>query len=59
MPTSTGAMLKLDFNRAVVPPCGYSDAFNCPLPPTENRFPFPIRVGERLPFFDGATTIPD
>lgn len=36
----------LDFNRAFVPPCGFSDQYNCPLPPRENRFSFPITAGE-------------
>jgi uncharacterized protein (DUF1684 family) len=37
----------LDFNRAVLPPCAHSDAFNCPLPPATNRVHVPIRAGER------------
>ena len=37
----------IDFNRAVVPPCGFSNQMNCPLPPLQNRVPFPIRAGER------------
>jgi uncharacterized protein (DUF1684 family) len=37
----------LDFTRAVVPPCGFSDWMNCPLPPPENRIPAAIRAGER------------
>lgn len=39
--------ITLDFNRAVLPPCAFSYAFNCPLPPKQNRFPFPIEAGER------------
>ena len=31
--------ITLDFNRAVLPPCAFSYAFNCPLPPKQNRFP--------------------
>lgn len=41
--------ITLDFNRAVLPPCAFSYAFNCPLPPQQNRFPFPIEAGEKLP----------
>ncbi|GIG88748.1 DUF1684 domain-containing protein [Plantactinospora endophytica] len=46
----------LDFNRAHTPPCGFSAHFNCPLPPPQNRFPFAVEAGERLPVFrDGFT----
>lgn len=37
----------LDFNRAFVPPCGFSAQYNCPLPPPQNRFSQPIRAGEK------------
>jgi len=44
----------IDFNRAVVPPCGFSNQMNCPLPPLQNRLPFPVRAGEkRVRFADG------
>ncbi len=39
--------ITLDFNRAVLPPCAFSYAFNCPLPPKQNRFPFPVEAGEK------------
>lgn len=39
----------IDFNRAFLPPCAFSDQFVCPLPTPENRLPVPIRAGERLP----------
>jgi len=39
--------ITLDFNRAVVPPCGFSHAFNCPMPPRQNRFSVPIEAGEK------------
>ena len=39
--------ITLDFNRAILPPCAFSYAFNCPLPPKQNRFPFPIEAGEK------------
>jgi uncharacterized protein (DUF1684 family) len=41
----------LDFNRAFVPPCGFSDQYNCPLPPASNRIAVPVRAGEKLPRF--------
>jgi len=47
----TDGQVVLDFNHAYTPPCGFSAAYNCPLPPPENRFPFPIEAGERLPVF--------
>lgn len=37
----------LVFNRAFIPPCGFSDQFNCPLPPDHNRFFLPLTAGER------------
>jgi len=39
--------ITLDFNYAILPPCAFSYAFNCPLPPAQNRFPFPINAGEK------------
>ena len=39
--------ITLDFNRAVLPPCAFSYAFNCPLPPKQNRFPFRVEAGEK------------
>lgn len=57
-PAADGSV-ELDFNRAVVPPCSFSDQFNCPLPPASNRFPFAVTAGEKKPMFaesasDGA-----
>ncbi|WP_306207740.1 DUF1684 domain-containing protein [Actinoplanes sp. RD1] len=43
--------VELDFNRAFVPPCGFSDHFNCPLPPRQNRIAVPVEAGEKLPLF--------
>jgi len=47
--TSTGqeADVVLDFNQAFVPPCGFSDQYNCPLPPFQNRLHVPVHAGER------------
>jgi uncharacterized protein (DUF1684 family) len=39
--------ITLDFNRAILPPCAFSYAFNCPMPPKQNRFTVPIRAGEK------------
>lgn len=47
---SAGAVT-LDFNRAFVPPCGFSAQYNCPLPPASNRIAVPVRAGERVPRF--------
>jgi hypothetical protein len=39
--------ITLDFNYAILPPCAFSYAFNCPLPPAQNRFPFAIEAGDK------------
>jgi uncharacterized protein (DUF1684 family) len=39
--------IALDFNRAILPPCAFSYAFNCPMPPKQNRFTVPIEAGEK------------
>lgn len=43
----------IDFNRAYLPPCAFSDQFFCPLPVDENRFSVPIRAGERAVVLGG------
>jgi uncharacterized protein len=43
--------VRLDFNRAFVPPCGFSSHYNCPLPPPQNRLAVPVEAGEKLPIF--------
>jgi uncharacterized protein (DUF1684 family) len=45
-PNADGS-ITLDFNRAVLPPCAFSYAFNCPMPPKQNRFGVPIEAGEK------------
>lgn len=46
--------VRLDFNRAFVPPCGFSAQYNCPMPPPQNRLPWPVLAGERdVRFRDG------
>lgn len=47
----------LDFNRAFVPPCGFSAQYNCPLPPAQNRFSEAIRAGEKNVVFAGGFDI--
>ncbi len=37
----------LDFNMAYSPACAYSNHYNCPVPPRENRLPVMIRAGEK------------
>ena len=37
----------VDFNRAVLPPCAFTDHSLCPLPPAGNRLPVAIEAGER------------
>jgi uncharacterized protein (DUF1684 family) len=39
--------ITLDFNRAILPPCAFSYAFNCPMPPKQNRFAVAIEAGEK------------
>ena len=41
----------IDFNRAYIPPCGFSFAYNCPLPPPQNRIKVPVLAGEKNPIF--------
>jgi len=44
---SPDGTITLDFNTAVLPPCAFSYNFNCPMPPKQNRFPFPVEAGEK------------
>lgn len=39
---------QLDFNTAYNPWCAYSDGYNCPVPPSENRLPVAIQAGEMM-----------
>ena len=39
----------LDFNFAYNPSCAYDERWSCPLSPPENRLPFAVNAGERLP----------
>jgi len=42
-----GGKWLLDFNRAYNPWCAYSEAYTCPLTPTENWLDVPIYAGEK------------
>lgn len=39
--------LFLDFNKAVNPPCAFTDFATCPLPPKQNVLPISITAGEK------------
>lgn len=45
-PDEDGAVV-VDFNRAFLPPCSFSDHFICPFPVAGNRWTVPVRAGER------------
>jgi len=38
----------VDFNRAYLPPCAFSDHYVCPLPPLNNRLAARVEAGERI-----------
>lgn len=40
-------LVTLDFNLAYNPSCAYSNRFNCPIPPRENRVNVKIKAGEK------------
>lgn len=40
-------LVTLDFNLAYNPSCAYSNRFNCPIPPKENRVNAKITAGEK------------
>jgi uncharacterized protein (DUF1684 family) len=39
--------ITIDFNKCYNPYCAYSDGYNCPVPPAENRLKMKISVGEK------------
>ncbi|SEQ37371.1 hypothetical protein SAMN05428969_2803 [Devosia sp. YR412] len=46
----TDTTITLDFNKAINPPCAFTEHAVCPLPPAENVLPIRIEAGEkRLP----------
>jgi hypothetical protein len=44
-----GGSVTVDFNRAYLPPCAFSDQYVCPLPPEGNRLAVRVEAGERAP----------
>ncbi len=46
-PPARDGRILLDFNRAYNPPCAFTPFAACPLPPPENRLPFPVMAGEK------------
>jgi uncharacterized protein (DUF1684 family) len=36
----------VDFNRAMNPPCAFTEFATCPLPPAANRLPIGVTAGE-------------
>jgi len=40
--------LHVDFNKCYNPYCAYSDGYNCPVPPAENRLKIEIHAGEKM-----------
>ncbi|MCU0903165.1 MAG: DUF1684 domain-containing protein [Tabrizicola sp.] len=46
---ATETEITLDFNRAISPPCAFTDFAICPLPPPGNILPFRIEAGELSP----------
>jgi uncharacterized protein len=45
-PDASGRTL-LDFNRAINPPCAFTEFATCPLPPPQNALPFAVTAGEK------------
>jgi uncharacterized protein (DUF1684 family) len=43
----TADTIVLDFNKAINPPCAFTEFAVCPLPPTENVLPIRIEAGEK------------
>ncbi len=43
----TDTTIVLDFNKAINPPCAFTDFAVCPLPPSENVLPIRIEAGEK------------
>jgi uncharacterized protein (DUF1684 family) len=45
----TDSTIVLDFNKAINPPCSFTEFAVCPLPPPQNVLPFRIEAGEKRP----------
>ena len=48
-PLPLAGKVVIDFNKAYSPPCAFTAFATCPLPPKQNRLPFPIEAGELDP----------
>lgn len=48
LPDADGAT-RVDFTRAFLPPCAFSDHYVCPLPSARNRLDLAVPVGEKRP----------
>lgn len=48
-PLPAAGKVVIDFNKAYSPPCAFTAFATCPLPPKQNRLPFPIEAGELDP----------
>jgi uncharacterized protein (DUF1684 family) len=48
IPADQTGTVTIDFNYASLLPCSFSRAWNCPIPPMENRLRVPIQAGERF-----------
>ena len=46
-PVAADGSVVLDFNRAINPPCAFTDFATCPLPPASNRLDVAITAGEK------------
>jgi uncharacterized protein (DUF1684 family) len=46
-PPDVSGRMVIDFNKAYSPPCAFTKFATCPLPPRQNRLPFPIEAGEK------------
>lgn len=44
----------LDFNKAINPPCAFTLFATCPVAKPENRLPFPVTAGEKVPADHGT-----
>lgn len=47
LPDPASGRVTVDFNRALNPACAFTEYATCPLPPPQNRLPFPIEAGEK------------
>lgn len=48
VPAPSGDVLRLDFNRAINPPCVFTPYATCPLPAPENRLGVAVTAGEKV-----------